>query len=99
MQVRWNRTNTHNEVSCYCAHHAAILLCLGHDLLRVEKRGERTIYFFRFEMFQHFPRFDSEFNDIKLRIPAKKYFDTYRQLLDGSQCNFINSEAVVRAVA
>lgn len=99
MQVRWNRTDTYNEVSCNCAHHAAILLCLGHELLRIDKYGQKTIYFFRFETFQRFPRFDSDFNALKFRIPTKKYFDTYRQLLDGSQRNFINSETAIGAVA
>lgn len=99
MQVRWNRTNSYNEVSCNCAHHAAILLCLGHELLRIDKYGQKTIYFFRFETFQHFPRFNSDFNNIKLKIPNKKYFDTYRQLLDGNQYNFVNSEAAFEAVA
>lgn len=89
MQVFWNRTDKYNEVSFNTAGSAATMLCSGRKLLRTKKVGSRTIYVFRFETFQHFPRFESELNDIKLGIPKKQYFDTYRQLLDGRQSNLL----------
>lgn len=90
MQVIWNRRSTYNEVSFNTAGSAATMLCSGQRLLRIKKSGPRTIYVFRFETFQHFPRFEYELNEIKGRISKKQYFDTYRKLLDGRLNNLLN---------
>jgi hypothetical protein len=95
MQVRWNRKQTYNEVSCDCANYAAVLLCSGQELISIEKKGQRTIYAFRFEMFQCFPRFESDFNAIRRRISLKQYFDVYRQLLNGDQNRLVTNAKTV----
>ena len=99
MQVDWNRTSTGNEVSCTSAGNAAVLLCNDKKLLRIEHKGQRTIYVFQYGTFQHFPRYKDEFKQIKRSIPTKQYFDTYRQLLDGNQHKLINNESAIGAAA
>lgn len=95
MQVYWNRTSKYNEVSCNTAHCAAIMLCSGRKLLRTELAGSRTIYYFHYETFQRFPRYEADFAALKSNITLKDYFDTYRQLLDGRAGTLLELNTVV----